>query len=285
MFWKVDITDIADAKYDERVVCFMDILGFREFVKKNKGQKSLNSIRDLLFNIHPDILCPEEQVDEDIFRNLAEEYGARVVQFSDCIFISMEEISYDSLDWLYSLILNVTLNMIEGGMMCRGAITIGDIYHKHKDGSLLFGPAVIDAYEMESKCAIFPRVIVTNVLEQRQKNLRPRSKSRTKDKRTLLVKYLSRDSDDFLYVDYFQKMYDFTRAPKSTKIHLQHVRKHIVTQLKEANSPSVEQKMNWAKRKFNNYLRKIITYIEDSDNTDFDRLKRVKRELYDLEII
>ena len=285
MFWKVDTTDIVDARYDERVVCFLDILGFREFIKKDKGQKSLNSVRDLLLNIRPGTLCQEEPVGEDISQNLAEKYGALVVQFSDCIFISMKEVSYDSLDWLYSLILNVTSNMIESGMMCRGAITIGDIYHKSKNRSLLFGPAVIDAYEMESKCAIFPRVIVAKVLEQRQSNLRSRS-NRTKDRRSLSAKYLSRDSDDFLYVDYFQKLYDFKRFPKLTRRHLQHVREHIVTQLEKVESQSVEQKMNWAKRKYNNYLKKkIIKYIDAPDNTDDTMLKMVKKELYKLESI
>ena len=80
-------------------------------------------------------------------------------------------------------------------------------------------------------------------------------------------------------------MYDFTRAPKSTRMHLHGVRKHIVTQLEEAKSPNVEQKMNWAKRKYNNYLRKINAYIEDSDNADSKRFEEIKDKLYSLEII
>jgi hypothetical protein len=43
------------------------------------------------------------------------------------------------------------------GLLIRGAITIGDIVH---DDSIVFGPALNRAYELESQQAIYPRIIL-----------------------------------------------------------------------------------------------------------------------------
>jgi hypothetical protein len=43
------------------------------------------------------------------------------------------------------------------GLLIRGAVTIGDIVH---DDSIVFGPALNRAYELESQQAIYPRIIL-----------------------------------------------------------------------------------------------------------------------------
>lgn len=281
-FW--EFIDNKKSEYDDSVVCFLDILGFKEYIRKTKdgSPKLIEAIRDLLVTLDPEILCPEKQIGEDEFQNFAKEYGAQIVQFSDCIFISMKEISYESLG-LYILVLNATSNMLAGGMICRGAVTLGKIYH---DDGLIFGPAVVDVYEMESGCAIFPRVIVSKALEIKQKSLRPLSKKYPKqDTRSLAVKYLVRDSDDFLYVDYIKKIYDFERSPLSAKLHLETLRQLIVNSLKETNSLSIEQKWNWVKRKYNNHVSKIITFIENATDDESTRVKKIRNELSELTII
>ncbi|WP_331701786.1 hypothetical protein [Paenibacillus sp. IITD108] len=47
--------------------------------------------------------------------------------------------------------------MMSVKVMMRGGITYGKLYHS--DG-IVYGLAMIDAYNLESKCAIYPRVVV-----------------------------------------------------------------------------------------------------------------------------
>jgi len=51
----------------------------------------------------------------------------------------------------------LTNSLIDYGFIIRGAITIGDLYH---DERIVFGPALNQAYEIESTIANYPRVIV-----------------------------------------------------------------------------------------------------------------------------
>ncbi len=44
------------------------------------------------------------------------------------------------------------------GIMIRGGVTIGDLYHRN---NIVYGPAMIEAYRLESKCAIYPRIIMS----------------------------------------------------------------------------------------------------------------------------
>nr|WP_317187917.1 hypothetical protein [Acinetobacter gerneri] len=47
-------------------------------------------------------------------------------------------------------------------ILLRGALTIGEIYH---DENMVFGPAMVEAYELESKVAEFPRIILHDKIE------------------------------------------------------------------------------------------------------------------------
>lgn len=47
--------------------------------------------------------------------------------------------------------------MICKGILFRGAVVIGDLYN---DKIIIFGPAMLEAYELESKKAIYPRIII-----------------------------------------------------------------------------------------------------------------------------
>jgi hypothetical protein len=44
------------------------------------------------------------------------------------------------------------------GMLMRGGVSLGPLIHAQ--GGPLFGPAMNEAYRLESKCAIYPRVLV-----------------------------------------------------------------------------------------------------------------------------
>jgi hypothetical protein len=85
----------------------------------------------------------------------------RVSQFSDSIVVSY---SLREESAAFFLVNDATLTVIElayRGFLLRGAITIGQLVH---DDRYLVGPAMVRAYEMESKQAVYPRVLIDRKL-------------------------------------------------------------------------------------------------------------------------
>lgn len=49
----------------------------------------------------------------------------------------------------------------ERSTLCRGGVVVGSAYHHHR---VVFGPAVIHAYELEQDVAKYPRIVVTDAV-------------------------------------------------------------------------------------------------------------------------
>lgn len=134
-------------KYENRVVLFLDILGFRNHI--------FNSIHDK--NTFNNICQVIEKINtyQDKFGKIP---FREVTTFSDSIVISYP-IDNMFLKRILHEIRDLVLILLEYDFVCRGGIGFGELYHK---GSVVFGPAMAKAYELESKHAIFPRVIICN---------------------------------------------------------------------------------------------------------------------------
>lgn len=62
---------------------------------------------------------------------------------------------------------------IQYGILFRGGITYGKVVHTDK---MLFGPAMNKAYSLESKTAVYPRIIIDNdVIKQIFKHKGPQA--------------------------------------------------------------------------------------------------------------
>ena len=80
----------------------------------------------------------------------------RITIFSDSIIISVLDVENSLLE----LILDIRYlqqNSVMHGLLLRGGISIGKLIHTEKD---IYGPVFIDAYKLESECAIYPRIIL-----------------------------------------------------------------------------------------------------------------------------
>lgn len=146
---------LDSVKYERRIVAFIDILGWSnqvystsqtqdEIVKLGGILKAIQSISNFLINLPT--LPDGSQFPGDI----------RITQFSDCIVASAED-SYAGKQRIESLISNLYEATYIHGVFLRGGVTIGDIHHKT---NMVFGPALNDAYNLESKEAIYPRIIL-----------------------------------------------------------------------------------------------------------------------------
>jgi len=135
-------------EYEERLILFLDFLGFRDIVRQTA--KNADSRAALLGAI--------SFLSSELKRNDESDIGKMVTQFSDSVVVSYPVTEVSS---VFTLVNDVALAIMElafAGYLLRGGITVGKLIHTEE---YLVGPAMIKAYEMESKRAIYPRDLLT----------------------------------------------------------------------------------------------------------------------------
>jgi hypothetical protein len=65
------------------------------------------------------------------------------------------------------LVISTARRALDIGMLVRGGVTIGKLYHS---GGVVFGEALVDAYRLESRVAIYPRIAVSSCIYSRLPN-------------------------------------------------------------------------------------------------------------------
>src|ERR1700738_4046376 len=144
----------------ERVVGFIDILGFRDLVARMiAGETDLLQTILSAFNAIERI---ERQMYTEVGRVMTP--TKEMTFFSDCIAISDVEGNF------FSVVLpprSLHLHFLLGGILTRGAIAQGPTYHNNH---IIFGEGLNRAYELERRAAVYPRIIVKDEIRQRLEN-------------------------------------------------------------------------------------------------------------------
>jgi len=139
-----------DPQYERRVVVFYDVLGWRDQIAKaGTDRKKIGDLRRLILQLVRTL-------------QLRTNWNISASTFSDNIVISQPVCKHTP-----ALIGHLAIAQIASainGFLLRGGITIGEIVH---DDEAVFGPALNRAYELESKIAHFPRIVLDkNVLAE-----------------------------------------------------------------------------------------------------------------------
>lgn len=137
-------TPIEPIAYEQRIICFFDILGWKEHVKK--AGDNPEEIEKLAFL--PKLLNSDEV-------KAMNSSSSRLTSFSDCAVVSflVEEVDFKTfVGGLSQVFLGAAVN----GFFLRAGVTIGNVCHKE---NMVFGPALNRAYELESTGG-FPRIII-----------------------------------------------------------------------------------------------------------------------------
>ena len=141
--------------YEERLVAFVDILGWTHATSRLPALSLLQTLQPILDrgNFH----------NQHYRQSLVDRYGGQVnpmmlkVQFaffSDCFIISMPMNFHGR---IYSAVSELILPLLNEGFVLRGGVVAGNIYHKD---NIVFGPALIRAYEIEQNEAKFARILI-----------------------------------------------------------------------------------------------------------------------------
>ena len=123
------------SNYENRIVLFLDILGFKKIIEETeiKGQENIDQTSFLIETI--------KEMKNAV--NIAyRETTKNVTQFSDSIVVSFVENDQKEILRLFTDLQRLIARLLSRGILCRGAISYGKLYHKN---DLVFGPALVDA--------------------------------------------------------------------------------------------------------------------------------------------
>ena len=194
-------------KYENRIVAFIDILGFKDLLDKttdkdgNDQEETIDYILDAYkviretwdlddkFGMHESMKLAIERENEA---------KRKVVSiFSDSIVVSFLETAQGEIYWSLSEIQWMVMNLVNRGILCRGALSSGKLIHTDK---IIFGPALVEAYNTESKAALYPRIIISRELIALAGKYGRHPESQ---ELKYLENILKKDGDGMYYIDYF----------------------------------------------------------------------------------
>lgn len=133
--------------YSNRVVCFIDILGFGELIK------SLETDSELHQKLHGALKRIKSYKASSLEKNTAQS-DLEVSVFSDSIVISSEEDGYHGVVWSS---LHLQCDLLSLGILTRGGMSLGKTIH---EDDILYGEGMLKSYNLESRAAVYPRIII-----------------------------------------------------------------------------------------------------------------------------
>jgi len=258
--------------YENRIVLFLDILGFKKIVLDTlERDKETNEIADKPRNIKALYDTLSEM--GNIAGVNGDDKSITVTQFSDSIVISFLDESNSNAPKVFEIILKIITHLISKSIICRGAISYGKFIH---NSSILFGPALIDAYETESKAAMYPRVIMDRKIYDYSRIYQDK-KSGELITSEGLSDYLKLDLDGKYYIDYFvaaqRVINDETKLIEYYK-----TLREIIINGRRFEQPDLKVKYGWLKMKYNHFLNNTKTSRHPSNKVHeyLSKLKLLK---------
>jgi hypothetical protein len=187
---------LKTSDYEMRILAFVDILGFRQIVNEAGDDiSSVAAIHQMLVKARDEIALPSQSaLDNTILQ--VEINTFRTHHFSDLLTISCPLNSFDYFNvlcaWIESLQVRIWTDY---KVPIRGSIVYGKLIDDDKN--IIFGPALIEAYRLESKVARWPRVIVDKSVM-----------CRFADKQeSLFSQNIRKDSHGNCYLDYLRDFF------------------------------------------------------------------------------
>jgi len=228
--------------YDKRLVAFIDILGFKNLIDKTEAKGTEDSNKQALETIkklQQVIYSFQNRIRSAINKNELPD-GTIASMFSDTIVVSIPKQESIGIIALFKIIKYTQVELISKNILLRGGIVFGELIHNE---SLIIGPALINAYEVESKSAVYPRIVIDpKVLYlYARRNGIPINNARISEKD--LSSTLKKDFDGTYYIDYFNDLVDLTRP--QVKEYIMSISTMVKGVSKLRNNTSLRMKYLW----------------------------------------
>jgi|GEM_PF-663406 len=224
-------------QYQEKLIAFIDILGFKDKIKKSDE----NIIPLFVDTINSALKDYERYFNNSGDKQARDMMGCKILPlnpdyyiFSDSIVFTMKDEENNLIRFLTAII-SLQKSFIKNDIFVRGAILKGKIFESKNgetNNSIVFGPGGVDAYEMESKEAIYPRILLSKeIVDKLYKRYNEIPENGLELlKRSLLI-YVLKDNDGAYFLDYlgYGLFWDFLEK-KEAEFLIVH-KKNILNQL------------------------------------------------------
>jgi hypothetical protein len=228
----------------------LDILGFKRLIMRTVSEVGDNSaeIESLIETLN---LIKTHLKDDDTG---VPNYSRQITHFSDSIIISFKEDQEGEVFKTLFKIQQLIIILVNRGILCRGAISYGKLLH---NSDYIFGPALVKAYELESKAAQYPRVILDKSIIEI--GIRFHCFANTQIEEQLDIgNLLLKDSDDMYFIDYFvNPELAFPNFHEDMGTYIKNLKSLIISGLELGEKDaSIKIKYGWMKNKFNSLVHK-----------------------------
>ena len=241
--------------YENRIVLFLDILGFQKIIDETEV-KEITDI-DKVNNVYNAIHAMRGFVEQVKLGS-----SKQVTQFSDSIVLSFRVDDTKNIDKLFPSLLQLVIILTTHNWLCRGAISYGKLFH---DDETIFGPALNDAYNTESKAALYPRVIIDRSIIEILKKSIEKGINSYKFISTTYSPILKIDTDDRLYLDYFTGVLAGFNFKFLDKLAYMKNLRRIIINGRRNKKPDIRIKYDWMKNKFNQFIIDFDTIIAENE--------------------
>ena len=215
-------------------IAYFDILGAKEFINSKDSELYLNYINNLYNDTINGINLLYAKINN---------VEIKFKIFSDNIIIAipkMENANSVKESIKRTLIIDVAsyfqVIAYKYSLLTRGSIVIGDLY---LDNNFVYGKALTRAYELESKVAIYPRIVI----DERYSDIFKMSQ--------YIKKYIYKDSDGIEYLNSFECYFKIAKIYKEDEI--KHIRQILWSKLRDSNQTAINQKIFWLINIFNKF--------------------------------
>ncbi|EMO4162004.1 hypothetical protein [Morganella morganii] len=253
-------------KYEQRIVVFIDILGFKSLLNDtiDKNGNDNEEKIDAIISAYEAIRNIWDLNESNAGLNINSVRTKEVSIFSDCLVISFViEQPGEVFNTLLEIKMLIMI-LVSKKILCRGAVSMGKFIHTN---NYLFGPALVEAYTLESKAAMYPRVILDyTVIEAGLKN--KNENHDLAEEKEYVQSLLEQDSDGMFYIDYFFKAQAELNDPEyDFPIYIENLADVIRKGLMGSSHHSkadIRVKYSWMRERFNKMVDIVNSeeYIE-----------------------
>jgi hypothetical protein len=236
----LDLSSNSEATlYRDCLVSYFDILGFRHMVEVWGPEKIRVALAELL-----SLSSQEFPLRRVTLRGLS--------TFSDHVVrtVPIEGLDADqllmTLQFELSEIQHIQANLATKGIFVRGAVTRGAIYINEE---IVFGPALVHAYELEQKTAIYPRIVFDHPKVIGEMELAAGKEQMGR----FYTDYLFRGDDEIWSVNYLQAGDELGERLRLLREHAAVLRRN----LSEVSDAAVVAKYRWLAKFQNSIVEKI----------------------------
>lgn len=242
--------------YKPCLVTFFDILGFKHLIKR----KDADSISEILKKLRNEATPDPHQ---------REKFEIDVVAFSDNVVRSVHILGESNLQFssgllwneLFSLAFIQGLMIYEDGVFLRGGMTAN---HHFFEDNIVFGPGLVQAYNIEHGIAKYPRIIVDDAilqLVQEYPRLFIAAHHDLATEREYLNEYLLVDTDGKTFINYLGPSHiDTGDGSDMMNVMVRHYERVIDAAKANAGDECVLEKYRWVA----SYHNRIVNGYSDN---------------------